>query len=79
MLSTPITEQVRQREWNAICTIAKNNVFPSQMRHNLRNKIIRIQETKKKFPYKHRKRNGSHSHIIVHLYIKLPTYSKTPI
>ena len=42
---------------------------------NLRNKIIRTQRTKK-FPYKHRKRNGSHSHIIVHLYTKLPIYSK---
>ena len=63
MLSTAITEQVRQREWNAICTIAKNNVFPSQMRHNLRNKIIRIQETKKKNSHTNTEKEMDHIHI----------------
>ena len=46
MLCTPITEQARQREWNTICTIAKNNGFPLQMIHNLRNNIIITEETK---------------------------------
>ena len=46
MLSTPITEQTRQREWNTICIIAKNNGFPLRIIQNLRNKIIRTQETK---------------------------------
>jgi hypothetical protein len=27
MLSTPITDQTRQQEWDTICTIAKNSVF----------------------------------------------------
>ena len=30
MLTTPITEQAKQQEWNTICTIARNNVFPLQ-------------------------------------------------
>jgi hypothetical protein len=27
MLSTPITDQARQKEWDTICTIAKNSGF----------------------------------------------------
>jgi K+ transporter len=46
MLSTAITEQARQQEWNTICTAAKCSSFPLQMIHNLRNKIIRNQRTK---------------------------------
>ena len=46
MLSTPITEQARQKEWNTICTIVKNNGFPLQNIHNLRNERTRIQKTK---------------------------------
>ena len=43
--STPITEQAKQQEWNTICTIAKNNGFPIQLIHNLRNKINKKQHT----------------------------------
>jgi hypothetical protein len=39
MLSTPITDQARQHEWNTICTIAKNNGFPLHIIYNLNNKI----------------------------------------
>jgi hypothetical protein len=35
MLSTLITEQARQQEWNTICTQARNNGFPLQIIHNL--------------------------------------------
>jgi len=45
MLSTPVTEQIRQQEWDPICTIARNNGFPFQIIHNLRNKTIRTQKT----------------------------------
>ena len=46
MLSTSITKQARQQEWNTVCTIARNNGFPLQTIHNLRSKIIRTQKTK---------------------------------
>jgi len=40
MITPPITEQAKQREWNTILTIAKNNGFPLHIIHNLRNKLI---------------------------------------
>ena len=46
MLSTPITEQARQQEWNTICTIVRNDGFPLQTIHSLSNKIIRTQKSK---------------------------------
>ena len=51
MLSTPITEQTRQQEWDIIGTTARNNDFQLQIIHNLRNKIIRqdIQTQRKKW------------------------------
>ena len=39
MLTLPITEQARWQEWNIICTIAKNNGFPLQIIHNLKNNL----------------------------------------
>ena len=45
LLSTPITEQARQQEWNTICTVAINSGFPLQLIHDLKNKIIRTQHT----------------------------------
>ena len=48
MLSTPLTEQARQQEWDTVCTIATNNGFPLQIIHSLKNKIIRTEKTKKK-------------------------------
>jgi hypothetical protein len=40
-LSTPITEQARQREWNTVCTQVRNNGFPLQIIHNLKYKLIK--------------------------------------
>jgi hypothetical protein len=40
MLKIPITEQAQQQEWNTIHTIARNNGFPLQIIHNLKNKLI---------------------------------------
>ena len=43
LLSAPITEQEKQHEWNTICTMAKNNGFPLQLIHNLKNKLTHMQ------------------------------------
>jgi hypothetical protein len=40
MLKIPITEQARQQEWNTIHTTARNNGFPLQIIHNLKNKLM---------------------------------------
>jgi hypothetical protein len=40
MLSFPITDQARRSEWETICTIARNNGFPTQLIHNTRHKIL---------------------------------------
>jgi hypothetical protein len=45
MLSTPTTQQARQQEWVTICSIARNNGFPLQFIHILKNKIIGTQKT----------------------------------
>jgi hypothetical protein len=39
MLFTLITDQTRQKEWDTICTTAKNTGFPLCIIHNLKNKI----------------------------------------
>ena len=36
LLSTPITDQAKQQEWNTICTIAKNNSLPLQLINNFK-------------------------------------------
>jgi hypothetical protein len=41
MLSTTVTEQARQQDWDIICTIAMNNGFPLPIIYNLKNKIIK--------------------------------------
>jgi len=46
MLSTPITEQARQQEWDTICTIAMNNGFPLWIIYNLKNKRIKTLKAK---------------------------------
>ena len=46
MLSTPITRQARQQEWDTICTIDMNNGFPLQIIYNLKNKIIKTLKAK---------------------------------
>ena len=40
MLTILITEKARQQEWNIICPIPRNNGFPLQIIHNLKNKLI---------------------------------------
>ena len=40
MITLPVTEQAKQQEWNTILTVAKNNVFPLHIIHNLKNKLI---------------------------------------
>jgi hypothetical protein len=53
----PITEQGKQREWNTILTIAKNNGFPLHIIHNLKRKLItkkeQINTPKDKMDYIH--------------------------
>ena len=66
-LSTPITEQVRQQESNTNCPIAKNNGFPLQMIHSLRNKIVRTQGTKN-IPIQIQKNGIPYIRFIVTLY-----------
>ena len=40
MITLPITEKAQQQEGNFILTTAKNNGFPLQIIHKLKNKII---------------------------------------
>jgi len=61
---------------DTICTIARNDDFPLQIIHNLKNKI----KYKKQniLPRKHKERNGLHLRIIAHSYIRLLTCSNAP-
>ena len=46
MITLPTTEQVKQQEWNIILTILRNNEFPLQIIHNLKNKLmLKTQQT----------------------------------
>jgi hypothetical protein len=69
MITPPITEQAKQREWKTILTIAKNNGFTLHIIHNLRNKLI-TKTQQPLFTQTHQKKNGSHTLITVHLYTK---------
>jgi hypothetical protein len=40
MITTPITEQTAKQEWNKIIIMDRNNGFPEQIVHKLRNKLI---------------------------------------
>ena len=73
-----ITGQARHQKWDNVCTIARNNGFPLQIIHNLKSKIIRAQKDKKILLHKHKEKNGSHLHIIVHSYTKSPSCSNAP-
>jgi hypothetical protein len=47
MTPLPVTGQAKQKEWNTILTISKNNGFPLQTIHNLKNKLtLKTQQTK---------------------------------
>jgi len=77
MLSTSLIEQARKQEWETICTIYRNNGFPLQNIHNLKNKIIKTH--KKKLLHKHKERKGSHLRTTGHSYTKSTTSSKVTI
>jgi len=42
MITLPITQQAKQQEWNIILTIPRNNGFPLQIIHNLKNKLMLV-------------------------------------
>jgi len=60
MISIPITEQARQQERNIISAIARNNCFPLQIIHNLKNELLLKTQKQKAQSHKHNERNGSH-------------------
>jgi hypothetical protein len=39
MLTLPISEKSKQKEWKTILTIAKDNGYPSHIIHNLKTKL----------------------------------------
>ena len=57
LLFTPITDQPRQQEWNTIRIIAKNNVFPLQLLHNLKNRLLQ-HNRQPTSPHKQKRKNG---------------------
>ena len=57
LLSKPITEQAKKKEWNTICTIATNNGSPIQLIYNSRNKINKKKQSTN-IPTQTRRKNG---------------------
>jgi hypothetical protein len=55
MITLPITEKAKQKEWNTILTIAENNGFPLYIIHNLQKLIIKTQQTKTTQTYQKKK------------------------
>jgi len=55
MITPPITEKAKQQEWNTILTIAENNGFPLHIIHNLKELIIKTQQTKTTQTHKKKK------------------------
>jgi hypothetical protein len=67
----PTTTQAKQKEWNIIHTTVKNNVFPLQIIHKLKNNRILKHKKQRSHPHKHNKRkNRSPSQITVHSHTK---------
>jgi len=62
MITLPITEQAKQREWNIILTVAKYNGFPLQIIHKLKNKII-LKTHKKSHSHTNTTKKKGHFHI----------------
>jgi hypothetical protein len=77
MLTTPFTEQARQQEWNTVHTMARNNGFPLQIIHNLKNKLT-LKTRKTERTLTQTKKEVDHIYVTVHSYTKLPTCSKVP-
>ena len=76
MLSTTITEQARQREWNTTCTQARNNGFPLQIIRNLKNKWIKTENIK--YSHTNTKKEMDHIYVSQYTHTQLPTCSKVP-
>ena len=76
MLTTPITEQAKQQEWNTICTIARIMFFHYKIVYNLKNKLKLKTQTKKIHSHTHKERNGAQLHITVHSH-KVTSLSKS--
>ena len=72
MLTIPITEQARQQEWNIIRTIARNNGFPLQTIHNIKNKLIL--KTQKNRKYTHTNITKETDHIYILQYTHTQSY-----
>jgi hypothetical protein len=64
MITLSINEQAKQFERSTILTMARNKLFPLQIIHNVKKKLM-LKHNKQK-PYKHNKK-GSLSHTTVHL------------
>jgi hypothetical protein len=77
MLSISITEKARQQEWNIFSIMTRNNGFPSQIIHNLKNNFLLNTHKQKAHLHEHNERNGSHLRITVQLYTKLPYLFKS--
>jgi hypothetical protein len=45
MLTLSMTSQVKQQEWDLICTVAMNNVFPMELIHTIKNQLTKIHNT----------------------------------
>jgi len=79
MITTPTTEQVSNQEWNKIITMARNNGFPEQTIHKLRNKLICKKERPLQAqPMQQHNKDGSPLPITAPQYEKSLIYSDTP-
>jgi phosphopantetheine adenylyltransferase len=70
MLTTRITEQGRQQEWDTICTIARSYGFPLQVVRNLENKLI-FNIKNKQYTHTYTKNEMDH------IYVSQSTHTQT--
>jgi hypothetical protein len=71
----PLIAKKKQKEWNIIQHIATKNNFPQNLLQILKQQILHKDHPQKLMTIIKR---GQPSHITVHKYAKLLTYSKTP-
>jgi len=64
MLTIPITERARQQEWNTIHTIPRNNGFPLQIIHNLKNKLIIKTQKNRKYTHTNTMKEMDHIYML---------------
>jgi hypothetical protein len=55
-ITMPITEQAVKQEWNKIITMVRNDGFPEQIVHKLRNKLIRFRPLQTQLMQQHGKK-----------------------